>query len=270
MRRASAAVQHVLRDEPHPRLLRQILQDAGGGDGAQRGLLRGGQPAHGADRCADGRIHALCLHRRDGGHSLRVDDARPDQGPLAAGADRGPEGRDLPPDRWLHKPRRCDHGDGQGRAAAGCGDRAEMAGRWLCLDRRSLGRHLHEDGGEGRQPRPLRRAGRDPCRACGDRHRQPRAAHGAAVGDQDARHPGGASVYRDGARPGAGRNGARTNPEHPVLRDADAKWYVREERGGWILGPYERARPRGSNTRCPTVSAPTSSRSIWSGSRRNT
>ena len=27
--------------------------------------------------------------------------------------------------------------------------------------------------------------------------------------------------------------------EHPVLRDADAKWYVREERGGWILGPYE-------------------------------
>jgi len=34
-----------------------------------------------------------------------------------------------------------------------------------------------------------------------------------------------------------------TNPEHPVLRDADAKWYVREERGGWILGPYERNAP---------------------------
>ncbi len=33
------------------------------------------------------------------------------------------------------------------------------------------------------------------------------------------------------------------NPEHPVLRDADAKWYVREERGGWILGPYERGAP---------------------------
>ncbi len=31
--------------------------------------------------------------------------------------------------------------------------------------------------------------------------------------------------------------------EHPVLRDADAKWYVREERGGWILGPYERNAP---------------------------
>ena len=31
--------------------------------------------------------------------------------------------------------------------------------------------------------------------------------------------------------------------EHPVLRDADAKWYVREERGGWILGPYERGAP---------------------------
>ncbi len=39
----------------------------------------------------------------------------------------------------------------------------------------------------------------------------------------------------------AGR--AEGNPEHPVLRDADAKWYVREERGGWILGPYERNAP---------------------------
>jgi dimethylglycine dehydrogenase len=35
----------------------------------------------------------------------------------------------------------------------------------------------------------------------------------------------------------------KTNPQHPVLRDADAKWYVREERGGWILGPYEKGAP---------------------------
>jgi dimethylglycine dehydrogenase len=35
----------------------------------------------------------------------------------------------------------------------------------------------------------------------------------------------------------------KTHPEHPVLRDADARWYVREERGGWILGPYERGAP---------------------------
>ncbi|MEM6564393.1 MAG: FAD-dependent oxidoreductase [Pseudomonadota bacterium] len=35
----------------------------------------------------------------------------------------------------------------------------------------------------------------------------------------------------------------KNNPEHPVLRDADAKWYVREERGGWILGPYEQNAP---------------------------
>jgi dimethylglycine dehydrogenase len=33
------------------------------------------------------------------------------------------------------------------------------------------------------------------------------------------------------------------NPEHPILRDADARWYVREERGGLILGPYERGAP---------------------------
>ena len=35
----------------------------------------------------------------------------------------------------------------------------------------------------------------------------------------------------------------KNNPEHPVLRDADAKWYVREERGGWILWPYEQGAP---------------------------
>ncbi|MBY8976606.1 FAD-dependent oxidoreductase [Rhodobacteraceae bacterium NNCM2] len=35
----------------------------------------------------------------------------------------------------------------------------------------------------------------------------------------------------------------KAHGEHPVLRDADAKWYVREERGGWILGPYEQGAP---------------------------
>ena len=31
--------------------------------------------------------------------------------------------------------------------------------------------------------------------------------------------------------------------EHPVIRDADAQSYVREERGGWILGVYEKEAP---------------------------
>jgi dimethylglycine dehydrogenase len=35
----------------------------------------------------------------------------------------------------------------------------------------------------------------------------------------------------------------KANGERPVLRDADARWYVREERGGWILGPYEQGAP---------------------------
>ncbi len=33
------------------------------------------------------------------------------------------------------------------------------------------------------------------------------------------------------------------NVEHPVVRDADAQSYVREERGGWILGVYEKGAP---------------------------
>ncbi|WP_227284493.1 FAD-dependent oxidoreductase [Boseongicola sp. H5] len=36
------------------------------------------------------------------------------------------------------------------------------------------------------------------------------------------------------------RNGGA---EHPVIRDADAQSYVREERGGWILGVYEKGAP---------------------------
>lgn len=36
---------------------------------------------------------------------------------------------------------------------------------------------------------------------------------------------------------------AAGNPEHPVVRDADNESYAREERGGWILGIYERGAP---------------------------
>lgn len=33
------------------------------------------------------------------------------------------------------------------------------------------------------------------------------------------------------------------NPELAVLRDSDHSYYLREERGGWILGPYEKGAP---------------------------
>ncbi|MCF2869651.1 FAD-dependent oxidoreductase [Octadecabacter sp. G9-8] len=36
---------------------------------------------------------------------------------------------------------------------------------------------------------------------------------------------------------------ANGGAEHPVVRDADAQSYVREERGGWILGVYEKGAP---------------------------
>ncbi len=36
---------------------------------------------------------------------------------------------------------------------------------------------------------------------------------------------------------------AAGNPELPVLRESDAQYYFREERGGWILGPYEKHAP---------------------------
>ena len=36
---------------------------------------------------------------------------------------------------------------------------------------------------------------------------------------------------------------AAGNPELPVLRESDSSYYFREERGGWILGPYEKFAP---------------------------
>ncbi len=36
---------------------------------------------------------------------------------------------------------------------------------------------------------------------------------------------------------------AAGNPELPILRESDAQYYFREERMGWILGPYEKGAP---------------------------
>ena len=36
---------------------------------------------------------------------------------------------------------------------------------------------------------------------------------------------------------------AQGAPELPVLRQSDSAWYLREERRGWILGPYEQGAP---------------------------
>ena len=32
-------------------------------------------------------------------------------------------------------------------------------------------------------------------------------------------------------------------PEMGVLRESDGSWYLREERGGFVLGPYEKGAP---------------------------
>ena len=63
------------------------------------------------------------------------------------------------------------------------------------------------------------------------------------LGHQNACDPGRASVHRHGPRPDWLKYRAAGNAEHPVVRDADAQSYVREERGGWILGVYEKGAP---------------------------
>ena len=124
---------------------------------------------------------------------------------LAAGAQRGPGRRALPPDRRLHQPRRRHPGDGQGRPAARRRDRAQGPGRRLRVDRIRVDRPRPHDDRAGRQPRAVGRDLRDPRRARRHRHREPRPAHGAAARHPDAGDPGRAPVHRHRARPGARR-----------------------------------------------------------------
>ena len=87
----AAVFQHELCDDPYPRLLGQVLQDAGGRDRPERWVLGRRQPAHGAVPGSGWTNTCSIDHgRRDRGDALRVADAGPDQGPLAAGAHRRP------------------------------------------------------------------------------------------------------------------------------------------------------------------------------------
>ena len=50
------------------------------------------------------------------------------------------------------------------------------------------------------------------------------------------------------AHPEIVRRKAQGLPEMGVLRESDSSWYMREEAGGLLLGPYEKARPPAMST----------------------
>ena len=242
-RRPPAALQHGLRHQPHPRPLGEALQGAGGRDRPQRRLLGGRQPAHGADPRADGRVPALRLHRRDRRHPLRVADARRRSATAGrssaprtsrARSSTRPTATSTPPTsprRWPRAP-----------------------GRWAsrsCARRRSTA-----------TPGPAR-SGSSPAAIMADRGGnlvpteetfEVRAEHVVTATGNHAQRTARLLGIRIPAIPVEHQyivtepdpalvEFRKSNPEHPVLRDADAKWYVREERGGWILGPYEQGAP---------------------------
>ena len=82
------------------------------------------------------------------------------------------------------------------------------------------------------------------CEHVVSRHRQLRPPHRR---DGRARHPGDpgrAPVHRHRAASGGRWSASGTGlPEMGVLREADSSWYLREENGGFILGPYEPGAP---------------------------
>jgi hypothetical protein len=81
------------------------------------------------------------------------------------------------------------------------------------------------------------------CRARRLRDRQLRAPDRAHVRHQRAGDSGRAPVHRLRESPElkAYRNGG--GRELAVLRESDQSYYLREERMGWILGPYEKGAP---------------------------
>ncbi len=105
-----------------------------------------------------------------------------------------------------------------------------------------LGRDLHEDGREGRQPGASEEQVVIPAEhvvtATGNHAQRTARLLGIKIPAIPVEHQ-----YIVTEPDPALVEWRKDHPEHPVLRDADAKWYVREERGGWILGPYERNAP---------------------------
>ena len=210
----------------------------------------------------------LCLHRRDLRRALRMDDARADR---SAGRWCAPtiwKARSIHPTDGYINPADVTMAMAKGARQRG----VTIERKWQVDGYHWTGDHwdvtvtkMVEKGGN---LVPSDETDRHHRRTCRDRHGN-HAQRTAGCWASRSRHPGRTPVHRDRTRPRAGRV-PQDQPRAPVLRDADAKWYVREERGGWILGPYEAARRRGSNTACPTASAPTSSRSISTGSRKNT
>ena len=206
--------------------------------GLNAGLFRRGQPAHGADARAHGRIHGLRLHRRNRGRALRMDDAGQirERWPLVA--PRTWKGAIYHPTDGYINPADVTMAMAKGARQRGVTiERKWQADAYEWTGSKWEG-DAHEDGRAGRQPRAVGRTDGGHRRARRHRHRQPRAAHRAPSGHQDAGIPVEHQFIVTDARPRAA-GVSQDTCRAPVLRDADAKWYVREERGGWILGPYE-------------------------------
>ena len=195
-------------------------------------------------RGADGRVPALRLDRRDRRHPLRVAD--PGRDPRRAGrwsaprtsrarSSTRPTATSTPPT----SPRRWPRARGSA-ASRSCARRRSTATPGPARSGSSRGR---DHGRPRRQPRADRRDLRDPRRACRHRHRQPRPAHRPAPRHQDPGDPGRAPVHRHRARPGARRVPQDATPSTRCCATPTRSWYVREERGGWILGPYEHGAP---------------------------
>ena len=181
------------------------------------------------------------------------------------------KGAIFPPHRRLHQSRRRHPGDGQGRATARRRNRAQVAGRRLRMDRAAT----------GASPSPgwwKRAATLIPS----EEQQVITAEHVVTATGNHAQRtarllglkipaiPCGTPIHRDRARPRNCWRTARPSPNTPSCATPMPSGTCAKSAaaGSWV--PMSGAPRPASSTTCRTVSAPISSRSTWSGSRRNT
>ena len=120
----------------------------------------------------------------------------------------------------------------------------KRAGRRLSLDRREWIVSGREDGGPRRQPRADRGALRDhaPSMSSPPPATTPSAPRGCSASSIPAIPVEHQYIVTE-PDPALRRVAHAPTPSTRCCATPTPSWYVREERGGWILGPYEKGAP---------------------------
>ena len=140
----------------------------------------------------------------------------------------------------------------------------------VSLDRRPLGRDLHQDGRKGRQSGALATSRSLSLPNMWSPPRQPRAAHRAMLGIKIPAIPVEHTFIVMDQDPALVESREVNGPSIRLCATPTRNPTCAKNAAAGFWGFMKKARRHGLNMACLTVSAPTCSRSIWSGSKAST